>query len=184
MVVSRCGDGVRPVQAVRSRQNTQMGLIVKITRTGKAAALAADVVRTSRRGLMCGALGAGAAAVLAACGSSNEPSRGSDNDTDSGEASDGERSQAIALVADIPVGGGMVVDGLVLVQPEEGTITAFEGTCPHQGSRLPVPEDGVITCPAHSSQFNATDGSLIQGPATTGLTEVPVTVEDGQVFRA
>lgn len=78
----------------------------------------------------------------------------------------------------------MVVDGLVLVQPEEGTITAFEGTCPHQGSRLPVPEDGVITCPAHSSQFNATDGSLIQGPATTGLTEVPVTVEDGQVFRA
>lgn len=133
---------------------------------------------------MCGAVGAGAAALLAACGSSGGDTGSGTEDSGSGDQTDSGAPEVIAAVDDIPVGGGLATAGLVLVQPEAGNVLAFDAACPHQGTQLPAPQDGVITCPSHVSQFDAADGSLLQGPATEGLTEVPVTVEDGQVFRA
>ncbi len=64
------------------------------------------------------------------------------------------------------------------------TVKAFGAACPHQGTTVGAPKSGVITCPNHGSQFSATDGSLKKGPATKGLTEVPVKVADGQVVMA
>jgi len=37
-----------------------------------------------------------------------------------------------------------------------------------------------FTCPCHGSRFDA-NGKLLNGPATTGLTPVPVTVVNGEV---
>jgi thiosulfate dehydrogenase [quinone] large subunit len=37
-----------------------------------------------------------------------------------------------------------------------------------------------FTCPCHGSRFD-TGGKLLRGPATTGLTPVPVTVVSGEV---
>lgn len=163
------------------------------TTSASAVELAAEVVRSSsRRGVICGALGASAVAVLAACGSKADPPppSGADNPTgnnpstapsDGGDApSDG----ALAKLADIPVGGGVVAGNLVLVQPEDGKVLAFNRTCPHKGTQLPAPADGTIVCPSHGSEFKATDGSLTKGPATTGLSEVAVKVESGEVFPA
>lgn len=179
--------GGRPVAAMTvGEDNAKMGFPVKTTQTDPKA-LAAEVLRVSRRGLMCGALGMGAAAVLTACGGAGDGDTGAPTEsTDGGPSTDTDTDtdKPIAVVSQIPVGGGMAVAGLVLVQPEEGRIIGFDGACPHQQTILPAPEDGVITCPSHQSQFSAEDGSLVQGPATTGLTEVPLNIVDGEVFRA
>jgi nitrite reductase/ring-hydroxylating ferredoxin subunit len=41
--------------------------------------------------------------------------------------------------------------------------------------------DNEIVCPCHGSKFSAMDGSVIAGPATTGLTAAGVVVEGGSV---
>jgi len=51
---------------------------------------------------------------------------------------------------------------------------AFNLLCPHQGVTVVRNESGWI-CNAHSSEFEA-DGDLVLGPATTGLTRVPIKV--------
>ena len=85
----------------------------------------------------------------------------------------------------VPVGGGTVVTvgerSVLLVQPTAGTVKAFDATCPHQGATVAPPEGGVITCPAHFSQFEVATGAVRKGPADTGLTEVPARVVDGVV---
>ena len=94
----------------------------------------------------------------------------------------------IAALADVPVGGGTVVQTpggpVVLVQPTAGTVAGFSAVCPHQGSTVGAPQDGVIVCPSHGSRFGAADGAVQGGPATVGLAPVPVTVVNGQVALA
>ena len=131
----------------------------------------------NRRQLLCGlALGLVAPVVLTAC----EPRR-------EGGAGNARRGAVLAKVSQVPVGGGALVDagtnGLVLLtQPQPGEVRAFNPTCPHAGAKVSPPHGNVITCPAHGSQFNATTGALLRGPAPHGLAAVPVTVEAGRIL--
>jgi cytochrome b6-f complex iron-sulfur subunit len=148
-----------------------------------------------RRGVLCGALllGAVGAGGLAGC-SSGSADGGSAN---GGGPGDGGTSPGTAAasgsvltpLADVPVGSGTVVrmpDGtaVIVVQPEQGTVKAFDARCTHRGSQVQPPDDGVMTCPSHNSQFRATDGGVVQGPATRPLTEIKVTLTDGNVTLA
>ena len=85
----------------------------------------------------------------------------------------------------VPVGGGLLVQGangpVLLTRPTAGVVTAYDAACPHQGTAVDPPVDGVITCPNHFSQFDAATGALRRGPAKTGLRTVPATVVDGVV---
>ena len=63
---------------------------------------------------------------------------------------------------------------IVLVGLGEGSIAAFAAQCPHRGAEVGTPENGVMTCPFHGSQFAATDGSGRKGPAVTGLRPLSV----------
>ncbi len=54
---------------------------------------------------------------------------------------------------------------------------AFSLRCPHQGVTVTRNESGWV-CSAHLSEFEA-DGDLVLGPATTGLTRVPIKVSRG-----
>ncbi|MCO1594773.1 Rieske (2Fe-2S) protein [Micromonospora sp. RHAY321] len=128
----------------------------------------------SRRALLTGAGAVGAAGLLSACGAGDTPAGGA-------AATAGT---VLARTGDVPVGGGTVVDGVLVVQPEAGTFTAYDATCPHQGVRVGAPRDGVITCPAHNSTFSAGDGARLGGPATRGLTEIPVRVDGTDILRA
>ncbi|MET8348530.1 Rieske (2Fe-2S) protein [Micromonospora sp. NPDC005206] len=127
----------------------------------------------SRRALLSGVGAVGAAGLLSACGAGDSP-------TGQAAATPGT---VLARTGDVPVGGGTVVDGVLVVQPEAGTFTAYDATCPHQGARVGAPRDGVITCPAHNSTFSASDGARLAGPATRGLTEIPVRVEGTNIVR-
>ncbi|GAB3996859.1 hypothetical protein GCM10029992_18160 [Glycomyces albus] len=72
----------------------------------------------------------------------------------------------------------------VIVQPTADEFLAFSALCPHQGTIVEAPDDsGTIICPNHGSQFDL-EGELLQGPAETGLTEVDITVEEGQILPA
>ncbi|WLS44333.1 Rieske (2Fe-2S) protein [Micromonospora profundi] len=127
----------------------------------------------SRRALLTGAGAIGAAGVLSACGTGDESS----------PQPAAEPGAVLASTGDVPVGGGTLVGGVLVVQPEAGTFTAYDATCPHQGVRVGAPRDGVITCPAHNSTFAVGDGARLGGPATTGLTEVPIRVDGTNIVR-
>lgn len=148
-------------------------------------------VLASRRGLLCGAAALGATGALAACGTAEPQSSGSDDaESDSEETggstegSGGGTPQALASTDEVPVGGGIVAGETVIVQPTADEFLAFSAVCPHQGTIVNAPDDaGTIICPNHGSQFDM-EGELLQGPAETGLTEVEITVEEGQILPA
>ena len=136
---------------------------------------------TSRRTVLCGLLlGVTVPGVLAACDSTG---------VRKGGAGDAKPGAVLAKVSDIPVGGGALVDsgsnGLLLIdQPSAGQFRAFNPTCPHAGAIVQAPQNGIITCPAHGSQFNAGSGALLRGPAPNGLSAVAVRVVGQNVVLA
>lgn len=143
---------------------------------------------TTRRQVLCGLMVALLApGALAAC-STETPSGGTTPTggtptTGGAPAPDG----ALAAVADIPDGGGILVDGpdtqILLVRTGD-EVKAFNPACPHQGTIVAAPQDGAIVCPNHGSTFDAATGAVTRGPATAGLAEIPVKVEGGNVQLA
>ena len=89
----------------------------------------------------------------------------------------------LAAVADVPVGGGVVLPGrdVVVTQPVPGTFKAFSATCTHQGCAVREVANGTINCPCHGSRFAVADGSVTAGPATTPLPEKTVAVQGDAV---
>jgi Rieske Fe-S protein len=144
----------------------------------------------TRRRVLGIAAAAGAGSVLAACGggSTDSGSSGSAGAGGSGGSGGGASSGGGTLVAtaDVPVGGGVILDKqrVVVTQPTSGTFKCFTAVCTHQACLVGSVEDGVITCPCHGSQYSAADGSVMQGPATRGLRAVPVTVQGGEVVES
>jgi Rieske Fe-S protein len=160
------------------------------TTTGAPAGPVGGAGSVARRQVLCGALLLGGAAgigVLASCGGpSSTPGTATSSDPGAPSASPGT---PLATLADVPVGGGTIVttpagDAVLLVRPVAGTVKAYNPTCPHQGSRVQAPVDGVMTCPSHGSRFRATDGSVVHGPAVRPLREIAVTLTGQRIALA
>ncbi|MDN5858991.1 MAG: Rieske (2Fe-2S) protein [Pseudonocardia sp.] len=90
------------------------------------------------------------------------------------------RAQVRAAV--VPVGGGVITDGVVVTQPVAGTYAAFDPTCPHLGCAVRGIAAGTISCFCHGSRFRIADGSVAGGPAPAPLTPLPVEME-GDTLR-
>ena len=86
----------------------------------------------------------------------------------------GKPASAEIAATEIPVGSGIILDGVIFAQPETGTFKAYSQTCPHQGSAVSKIEGSTATCPAHYSSFDLATGEVIEGPASKGLEELPV----------
>lgn len=114
----------------------------------------------SRRGVLIGACSCSALA-LAACSTGPAES----------PAGSGDDHAGIPL-ADVPVGGGIVVDvdgvDVVVTQPEAGEVRAFSSVCTHEGCAVRV-GDGIISCPCHGSEFDLDTGDATAGPAEDPL---------------
>ncbi len=97
----------------------------------------------------------------------------------------GETPTALSTVAAIPENGGVVLteQAIVLTRESGDTVHGFSAVCTHQGCLVSNVANGVITCPCHGSTFDAATGSVVGGPAPTGLPAVPVKVTNGSVFR-
>jgi nitrite reductase/ring-hydroxylating ferredoxin subunit len=74
--------------------------------------------------------------------------------------------------------------GELLLVKGQGMPVCLVGPCPHAGAplRSAMVEDGVITCPAHGSQFLVASGERVRGPADCGLTELRVVEESGRYW--
>ena len=142
---------------------------------------------TTRRVVLTGA-GVAAAAVLAGCATDGpaqpaggaDPPAGSGPDPNSDPSGGPEETQGpLAHTADVPVGGGVVLDqkNMVITQPKKGTFKAFTAICTHQGCQVVEVKGGTIRCPCHGSQFKIADGSVAQGPATRALREIAINVD-------
>lgn len=156
----------------------------------------------ARRALLLGA-GALGVTVLAGCGDDGEPAAATgtqapasaaptsggnpfDNTAPAQTADAAPPPGALVAVKDVPVGGGVIAkDTILVVQAKQGTFKAYQASCPHQGVIVDPPSAGatIIMCPGHNSQFKIADGSLARGPATRGLSGVPVKVQSGYVVE-
>ncbi|MEI6360652.1 MAG: Rieske (2Fe-2S) protein [Actinomycetes bacterium] len=126
--------------------------------------------------------------VVAACssGSSSTPAASSApaaSTPASAVASGSAGSVTLTPVADVPVGGGVILpdSAVVVTQPTEGSIKAFSAICTHQGCLVGSVVDNEIICPCHGSKFSGTDGSVITGPATQPLAAAAIAVNGGNV---
>ena len=99
---------------------------------------------TSRRIVFQGLGALGVAAVLAGCG-------GGDGGSAAPETASGT---ALTPTADVPVGGGVILNGIVVTQPTEGEFKAFTAICTHQGTQLDAVTPEGIRCPLHGSLFS------------------------------
>ncbi|MCX4910434.1 Rieske (2Fe-2S) protein [Streptomyces sp. NBC_00878] len=135
-----------------------------------------------RRTLLAALGGAGIAATLTACGGSDDSSSGS-SDASQSSGSGAGAGAALAKTTDIPEGGGKVFtdQGVVVTQPTAGEFKAYSTVCPHQKQQVNSVDGGVITCPAHGSQFSVADGSVKKGPATSALTAAKITVSGDSI---
>ncbi|KQB87013.1 Rieske (2Fe-2S) protein [Corynebacterium lowii] len=115
----------------------------------------------SRRLFLVGSATTFAGAVLAACGS-------------------GPTEEVAA--SDVPVGSATIVGDFIIAQPEEGQYRVYSTTCPHQSSKITEVEGETVRCPAHNSVFSLADGSVVDGPARSPLTEGTVE-ENGTNLR-
>jgi cytochrome b6-f complex iron-sulfur subunit len=147
----------------------------------------------TRRQVLCGLAVALLApgAFAAACGGGPSGSSGSGGATTTGAAGGGSNT-ALARLSDVPVGGGILVDGpsgkVLLVQPTAGTVKAYDPTCTHMQFTVSPPQGDTIRCdnpgPNHGSQFSVSDGSVTRGPATRPLATIAVRVSSDSIVLA
>ena len=142
-----------------------------------------------RNVLAAGAVGVGAAGLLAACGGDDEPTVSSSTAPTTGTAPSASASgtaapaDALASTTDIPVGGGKIFPDkqVVVTQPAAGDFKAFSAQCTHQGCLVSQIQGAEIHCTCHGSIFSATDGSVLGGPAPGPLATKSVTVEGDSI---
>jgi Rieske Fe-S protein len=148
---------------------------------------------TRRHVLALGAVVGAGGALVAACGggtsSAGSSSSGSASSTPSTSSSSGSPSASagpLVATAQVPVGGGVVLDPqkIVVTQPAKGTFKAFTAICTHNACTVGGVKNNVISCPCHGSAYNAADGTVINGPATRPLKAIPITVQGGQVVES
>jgi Rieske Fe-S protein len=170
---------------------------------------AAPTPSASRRVVLAGALAVGTLPWLAACADSADEggtsdgsnAGGSSGTSDGGTSSGGTTTQdsgeqtggsgegepvVVAAVADVPEGGGIVLedDELVLTQPSPGQFRGFSAVCTHQGCLVAGVSDGSINCPCHGSMFDPDTGEVIAGPAPSALPERPIIVAGKDILLA
>jgi Rieske Fe-S protein len=116
---------------------------------------------------------------LAACG-------GGDSGAAADDAPTAKAGEALGPTADVPVGGGKVFpeQKIVVTQPADGDFKAFSAVCTHQSCLVSKIADGTIDCTCHGSKFSADDGSVVNGPATSPLAEVAITLDGGTITTA
>lgn len=73
-------------------------------------------------------------------------------------------------------GGYLYQSGVIVARTANGTYVAVSQTCTHAGGTVQyVVATNRFYCPSHGSNF-ATDGSVVNGPATSPLTHYTTTL--------
>ena len=91
----------------------------------------------------------------------------------------------LASAKSIPVGKGKIVSGkYVITHPKKGVFKCFSAICTHQGCTVASVSGGKIHCPCHGSQFSATTGKVVRGPAKRALAPKKIKLVKGKIRLA
>jgi len=147
-----------------------------------------------------GCAGALCVAALAGCTTYNSNSSSAPTPASTGSGSGGSGggggggngggggggAPALTTTSKVPVGGGEVLTDqkIVVTQPKAGTFAAFTAVCTHLGCLVDSVSGGTINCPCHGSKFSITNGSVVNGPATSPLAAVSIKVQGKNIVRA
>ncbi|MGA2305938.1 MAG: Rieske 2Fe-2S domain-containing protein [Acidimicrobiales bacterium] len=122
---------------------------------------------------------------------SSEP-KGASTTTSSSVASSGATPKGVRIGAasDVPVGGAASFtdpkEGVpaLVVQVKQGVFRAFSAVCPHAGCQVQFDQQSdLFVCPCHGSIFDGSTGAVQQGPASTGLSSIPIALgSNGQLY--
>lgn len=137
-----------------------------------------------RRHALAGAAGLGLGLpLLAACGGDENPTAVDPATAPQSGSGGGGGGEAFATTGDVPVGSAAIFadQKVVVAQPAKGDFTAFSAVCTHQGCLVGSVEGEEILCPCHGSRFSVADGSVLNGPATSPLEEVAISVDGDQI---
>ena len=141
--------------------------------------------RSAVEGAAALAVGVVAGAVVARNSAAAKTKRGTTAANAYGPAPS-DTGKRLAALADIPPGGGVIVDdpAVVLVRDSNDQVHAFSAVCTHQGCTVDKVAKGQIECPCHGSRFDAATGDVTSGPASRPLPSVAVVVRNGEVFTS
>ena len=157
-----------------------------------------SIPASSRRALLACA-GAACAAVLAGCArydsnnggvAGGQPAQSTSPPAAPAGSGSGTAAPAgrpvLASTADIPGGGGKILADkkIVITQPKAGSFDAFTAVCTHQGCIVGSVTGGTINCPCHGSKFSITNGSVVNGPASSPLAPVSIKVQGTSIVQA
>lgn len=159
-----------------------------------------DETQISRRGVVLGAGVAAGALTIAACGGpdvtyskgatttagSTSPSAPTSDRTTAEAApptsAETIRADELAKTSDVPNGGAVLVDGVLITQESAGAYRAFNPVCTHRGCAVET-AGSMIHCPCHGSMFSL-DGSVVNGPAMSPLRPIAIKVAGDSIVRA
>jgi nitrite reductase/ring-hydroxylating ferredoxin subunit len=148
----------------------------------------------SRRQSLTGAAAVGIGLpLLAACGddggTATDPA-GSPSASDSAApsqtastAASEPGADALTSTGDVPRAGGRIFadEKVVVTQPTAGEFKCFTAVCTHQGCVVSSVDGGTINCACHGSRFSIGDGSVQSGPASSALSDVPISVQGDSI---
>jgi len=79
------------------------------------------------------------------------------------------------------VGGAVIktISGtpLVIMRTSDTDFLVLSAVCTHEGCRVELPASGIINCLCHGSQFSASTGNVLSGPAVGKLRSYTATFD-------
>ena len=69
----------------------------------------------------------------------------------------------------------------IVVRHRDGSLAAFSAVCTHAGCQVEY-ASGMLVCPCHGSEFDASTGAVVQGPAVTPLARRRVIQRRGSIY--
>ncbi len=69
----------------------------------------------------------------------------------------------------------------IVVRHRDGSLAAFSAVCTHAGCDVEF-QSGVLLCPCHGSEFDASTGAVVRGPALTALAPKRVIQRRGSIY--
>ncbi len=135
----------------------------------------------SRRRALGTAAGVGAALpALAACSGENAPAEPGPTTAPSETPADAE---ALTALSEIPIGGGVILDEIVVTQPTKGDFRGFSAICTHQGC-IVREVTATINCFCHGAKYSLESGAPVSGPANTALAPRELRIEGEDLYLA